>query len=200
MKNIIFKLGYNVSSLFQKRKYQMSFYQIWISLVILLVLISIPVLLYLYSGDFANIIINNSEFSSDCFFDLKIAIQFGGAIIYTMIFMSYYISKILFVNKDSTCCSYIIDSFSYVSNINGRVKKLLLKKEKRCEDEIFDDKILINLIIFRRIKIGGRIQVFTRKYRKNNVYVLEGDLKVVSLGFSLLVFFEFVFGLIFVLI
>jgi hypothetical protein len=194
---LIFKLGYNVSNLFRKNTYQMNAIEYIISILITLGLIFSPIGLYIFPNRLANLVISKYGLSQENFFDIKMVIIFAVAIIYTTMFMLYFISKVIFVKKSFMRSTYIIDSFYYESNINGRVKKMLLKSGELDDDNKED--IIINLVPFRKNKVGTKLLVFSRDYKGKNIHSVEGDLRVAIMGFAFIVIIEFLLGLLFVL-
>lgn len=196
---IFFVLGYNVSNFFRKKKYKITIFDFLLGVVVLMLIIGTPIIIYVYSNDIASLLIEKFEISNIYIFDVEILFQFSILIIYTLTFMAYYISKIHFVKNDAISCKYLVDSFYYVSNINGRVKKILLRKvDDSCTD--FKDEILLNIVPFRRIKIGSKALVLSRKYRGINIYVLDGDKKPITLGFSLIVLLEVLACIVFIIL
>ena len=83
--------------------------------------------------------------------------------------------------------------------VRTKVKKLLLKSEELDDDKKSKEEIIVNLVPFRKNKVGTKLQVFSRKYKGKNVNSIEGDLRAAILGFSSLIIVEFLAGLFFVL-
>lgn len=196
---IFFILGYNVSNFFRKNKYKMNFIDTILTMMVLLYLVSVPLVMFFYSNELTLYLANKYDLFEYSLVDIEISIQFALVIIYTLTFMVYYVSKISFLEKSSSHINYLVDSYCYTSNINGRVKKIHLQKVE-SEDNQFEQELIMHIVPFRRLKIGSKVEVLTRKYKGINVSVLLGDKKTIILGFSLIIIFELIVGCLFLII
>ena len=196
---IIFKLGFNIFTLFHHGNRKQSLLSIIVAIISLVILILLSILLILKSDIIATNILSYFNIINYSYrFSFEMIVMFGTLIIYILLYLLYGLSKIKYINASSINSLYVVDSITYMSNINGRVKKFLLKKQQ--SESFGNSEIIASPLPFRKLKIGNEVNVIYRDTSFKDLYYIEGDKKTIIYGYLLLVFIVFVLGLIYIIL